>query len=97
MGYSTSNAAISESEPLLLLSINNEVPGLLILVPHVLRDTLLGLRLDPLEHGGVLEHRRHDHESDLRTSQVDLLDWHRAPVASEHCYVVESYVHGVLG
>ena len=81
----------------ILLGINNDVSSLLVLIPHLLRNPLLGLRPHPLEHGRILEHGRHDHKANEGTPEVDLLHWHRSAVFVEHCHIVQSYVHGVFG
>ena len=87
---------LSQSLLFLLFCIDNGISGLFVLVPHLLRDSLFGLGLDSLEHWGILEHWGHDDESDLGSSQVDLLNGQGSTIFGKHGDVIEPYVHGVL-
>lgn len=80
-----------------MFGVDYGVSGFFVLISLLLGDSLFGLGPHSFEHGGVLEHRRHYHESDLTAAKVDLLDGHRSAVFVEHGNIIESDVHGVFG
>jgi len=100
MSYLGSDVALLErcqSCFLILLGVDDGISGLFVFVSLLLSDSLLGLSPDSFEHGSVLEHRGHNHESDLTASEVDLLNWHGSAIFMEHGDIVESDIHGIFG